>query len=121
MFKRDLKDKYGDYNSYFDKNNKNNNIKEICEDEFSKFKDAIDLRDSWKKHSRDRFDWAILFQLQFSGYHFGEFYKKPLYTLLLKLSKINVIRYSFDNGRLRFHGHADIEVNKTGLKRIQEI
>ena len=60
MFKRDLKDKYGDYNSYFDKNNKNNNIKEICEDEFSKFKDAIDLRDSWKKHSRDRFDRAIL-------------------------------------------------------------
>ena len=116
MIKRDLKDKYGDYISYFNKNNNDNNIKEIKDYEFSRFKNAIDLRDSWKKHSWDRFDRALLFPLNFSGFHFQEFYKKPLYTILLKFSKIKVILYSFDNGRLRFHGHADIAVYNTGLK-----
>lgn len=120
-----------DYHSYPDENITTNFIKRISDNEYSLFEDAIDLWTFWQKYNRKigtleiGYDGVYLFPLKFdtkwkvdtkldsSGileeYHFKEFNLLRYYLrVFLRLSKIKIILYGFNDGRLKFYGHAEV-------------
>jgi hypothetical protein len=126
VFELDLKEKYGDYDSYFNPSVTTNHIKEISDEELSTFKDAIDLWDSWQTDFLlDRIfliplkfstEWKVHSKLNSTGipdeYHFKEFNSLPDHTVLLRFARgnrIKLILYGYENGRLKFYGHAEVE------------
>jgi hypothetical protein len=133
IFATYLKERYGDYESYFNHIIKNNSIKRISEYEFSIFNGLIDIRKRWQtsceqKPLKNRYEEYLLLPIKFSSkwevdtkakgndvfeYHFKRFDLLPHFTsYFVKWRRIGIILYGYDNGKLRFYGHAYLIRNK---------
>jgi hypothetical protein len=145
IFEADLREKYGDYNLYFNHNIKSNSIKRISEYEFFIFKGWIDLWERWQKSCEQKplentYQRYLLIPIEFDSewdvdtkskgngvfeYHFKRFNSVFFHSAFQRFTRIKVILYSRDNGNLRFYGDAQVasikEMNGTRTEMIVRI